>query len=103
MDMDDGIYTLTDENGQEYAFELLATCEYKGGHYYAMIPAKQPGDTEETDEFSEYIILKSVMEGDEESLVTIDDDDEFDEVADYFDDMFTREIDYDSGTGESGN
>ena len=32
----------------------------------------------------------------EEMLVTIDDDDEFDDVADYFDDILTQEIDYDA-------
>ena len=29
-------------------------------------------------------------------LVTVDDDDEFDAVADYFDDLFESEIDYDA-------
>ena len=29
------------------------------------------------------------------TLVTIDDDEEFDDVADYFDDLFSEEIDYD--------
>ena len=34
-------------------------------------------------------------ENGEDSLVTIDDDEEFDDVADLFDDMFSEEIDYD--------
>jgi uncharacterized protein YrzB (UPF0473 family) len=29
------------------------------------------------------------------NLVSVDDDEEFDDVADLFDDMFTEEIDYD--------
>jgi hypothetical protein len=36
------------------------------------------------------------MEDGEEVLVSIDDDDEFDNVADYFDDLFSQEIDYDA-------
>ena len=28
--------------------------------------------------------------------MTIDDDEEFDDVADYFDDLFSEEIDYDA-------
>ncbi len=92
--MEDGIYTLTDENGNELKFELIGACEFKGTQYYAMIPADEADDP--SDEFCEYIILKSVMENGEEMLVTIDDDDEFDDVADYFDDMFTEEIDYDA-------
>ena len=90
--MDDGIYTLTDENGNEIQFELIGACEFKGAQYYAMIPAESDSDN---DEFCEYIILKSVMENGEEMLVTIDDD-EFDDVADYFDDILTQEIDYDA-------
>ena len=41
------------------------------------------------------IILKLAKEGDEEILVTVDDDDELDDIADYFDDLFSSEIDYD--------
>lgn len=93
--MDDGIYTLTDENGQESQFELVGTCEYKGVQYYAMIPVEESGKG--ADEYTEYVILKSVMDDGEEMLVTIDDDEEFDEVADYFDDLLTGEVDYDAG------
>lgn len=91
--MDDGIYTLTDENGNEIQFELVGACEFKGSQYYAMIPVEDDG--KENDEFCEYVILKAVIENGEEMLVTIDDDDEFDDVADYFDDILTQEIDYD--------
>lgn len=92
--MDDGIYTLTDENGNEIQFELVGACEFKGNQYYAMIPVEDKGGDD--DEYCEYVILKAVMENGEEILVTIDDDDEFDDVADYFDDMLTQEIDYDA-------
>ena len=61
--------------------------------YYAMIPVEE---NEKEDEFCEYVILKGVVENGEESLVSIDDDDEFDDVADYFDDLFSEEIDYDA-------
>ena len=43
----------------------------------------------------EYAILKTVMEDGEEILVSVDDDEEFDDIADYFDDLFATEIDYD--------
>ena len=32
----------------------------------------------------------------EEVLVTVDDDEELDNIADYFDDLFSQEIDYDA-------
>jgi uncharacterized protein YrzB (UPF0473 family) len=88
------IYTLQDEEGNEHEFELIATCEKNGTTYYAMIPAAAEED--DNDEICEYVILKAVVENGEENLVTIDDDDEFDDIADYFDDLLTAEIDYDA-------
>ncbi len=88
----DEYYTLTDEDGNELKFELIAKAEFKGTQYYAFVPA----DEEQDNEFCEYTILKSVIEDGEEMLVSIDDDDEFDDVADYFDDLFSEEIDYDA-------
>ena len=86
------VYTLQDENGTEYQFTLIATCQKDGVNYYAMIPADEADDNE----FLEYTILKGVMENGEESLVSIDDDDEFEDVAAYFDNLFSEEIDYDA-------
>ena len=48
------------------------------------------------DDSGEYVILKMVKDEDgEDILETIDDDDEFDRVADIFDDMLFSEEDYD--------
>ena len=92
-------FTLTDEEGNEIEFELVGVTEYKGNTYYAMIPADAADKAKESDDgFCEYVILRAEADEDgETSLVTIDDDDEFDDVADYFDDMFSEEIDYDGG------
>ena len=95
--MGNEFYTLTDEEGNELEFELIGQCEMNGVKYYAMIEA----NGEEDGEFYEYTILKSVMEDGEEVLVSIDDDDEFDDVADYFDDLFSQEIDYDASENDS--
>ena len=91
-------YTLTDENGKESQYELIATCEMNGNTYYALIPVDAP----EEDDVLEYVILKLEKEVDgEEFLVSIDDDDEFDDVADYFDDFLSQEeIDYDAESEE---
>ena len=87
-------YTLTDEEGNETEFELIGTTEFHGKQYYAMIPAGAAEETE--DEFCEYVILRrDTDENGEDMLVTIDDDDEFDDVADIFDDQFSEEVDYD--------
>ncbi len=84
------VYTLTDENGKEEDFELIASCEFEGNTYFALVPVGSDEDPEE-----EYVILKEVREDDEQTLVTIDDDEEFDRVADYFEDTVFGEIDYD--------
>ena len=85
-------YTLTDENGNESEYELIGTCEMNGNKHFALIPA----NTAEDAEYLEYVILKlEKEENGEEFLVSVDDDDEFDDVADYFDDYLAEEIDYD--------
>lgn len=92
---DDEILTLTDEEGNENDFEVIASHEEDGVTYLALYPTKD-NDAEE------YVILKTKIDEDgEEILITIDDDDEFDRVADIFDDMLFDEIDYDAGEDNS--
>lgn len=81
------IFTLTDEEGVEKQFSLLGSCEIDGQEYYALVPLDEGSD--------EYVILKLVHEDGEDMLVTIDDDDEFERVADLFEDELFDEIDYD--------
>ena len=82
---DPEIYTLTDEEGNELHFALLGTLEHEGGVYKALIPVNEDGE----EESSEYVILKCGKEGDEDILETIEDDEEFDRIADIFDDEFS--------------
>jgi uncharacterized protein YrzB (UPF0473 family) len=85
----ENIFTLTDEEGNESEFELLGELNIDDNTYLALIPLD--GDEDE------YVILKvEVDENGDELLVTIDDDDEFDKVADAFEDTFMGEIDLDS-------
>lgn len=86
-------YTLTDEDGNEIEFEVIGSAEINGTEYFAMIPT----DSSNKDGIVEYVLLKKEKdESGEEMFVTIDDDEEFDRVADYFDDMFDSEEDYDA-------
>lgn len=87
-------FTLTDEDGNEIDFEVIAQCEKNGETYFAMIPVEDEKNNSDSD-ICEYIILKLAEENGEEILVTVDDDDELDDIADYFDDLFSQEIDYD--------
>ena len=79
--------TLTDEEGVEREFDIIGSLELDGNEYFALVAVE--GDEDE------YIILKVVEENGEEVLITIDDDDEFDRVADAFDNEMMEEIDLD--------
>ena len=76
----DGILTLTDEDGNTTDFVVIDGVESEGTLYLALVEKDQM-DNEE----SEYIVLKVVNEGeDEEALVTVDDEDEFNTVIKLF-------------------
>ena len=71
--------TLTDENGNELELEHLDTLEYNGNTYFAFIPAEM-----QLEESYELIIMKPEEENGEEILVTLDDEDELDEMFQIF-------------------
>lgn len=88
------IVTLTDEDGVETDFEIIEVQEYEGQTYYALVPCDQNKSDDEPEDF---VILKSAIdENGEEYLVTIEDDDEFDAVAEIFEDIEFEELDYDA-------
>lgn len=91
----DEVITLTDENGVEEKFTILAIVEHNGKTYYALVPENPSKDEEDG-----YVILRVDTEDGEDILVTIDDDDEFDDVADEIDDYLNSEVDYDEGEDE---
>lgn len=94
FDFETEVFTLTDDEGNESQFELIGNLEIDGNTYVALIPVD--GDEEE------YVVLKVIEDPNgEEILITIDDDDEFDKVADAFEDEFMSEIDYDDSSEES--
>ena len=85
----DIVYTLTDEEtGEECDFQLIARATIDDMLYFALVPA-------EDDECEEYVILRVTEDGDDILLESIDDDDEFEKVEEYFNDLLFSEIDYD--------
>ena len=96
---DPEIYTLTDEEGNELNFSLLGTLEHEGNVYKALIPVDENGE----EESEEYVILKCGIDDDgEEIMETIEDDEEFDRIADIFDDEFA-DIFYDDDESDDGD
>lgn len=96
MDLNPDIYTLVDEEGVEQTFELLDIMELDDERYFALIPYyENPDDI--VDDDGDLIILKSQMnENDEELMVSIDDEEEYQRVGNIFleklSDMFEEEI-----------
>ena len=91
MQQEIDVYTLTDEEGNEKQFEMIGEAEIEGVTYYALTEL----DADYNQVSEEYVILRLEKENGEDVLVSIDDDEEFDRVADFFDDQFS-DIDYDA-------
>ena len=84
---DPEIFTLTDDEGNELNFALLGSLEHEDNVNKARVPVDENG--EETSD--EYVILKCVEDEDGETLLeTIEDDEEWENVADIFDDEFAN-------------
>ena len=83
LDYTPDLYTLVDEDDKEQTFEMLDALEVDGQRYFALIPY-YPEATELIEDDGELVILKSELEGEEEILSSIDDDDEFDRIGKMF-------------------
>lgn len=90
QDYNPDIYTLVDEEGVEQAFELLDVMDIDGDTYFALIPYyENPDDMIEDD--GDLIVLKSLMdENDEEMMVSIDDEEEYQRVGNIFLEKLSR-------------
>lgn len=79
------VITLIDENGEEKDFTVIDILELDGSEYAILLPV----DDEDTDEA---IILKFAQDNEgNEILVDIDDDEEWEKVADTWEEMMSRE------------
>ena len=83
------LITVEDESGKKHSFEILDTVELNGGRYVALLPVYDEAEELLNDD-GELVILKVVEEGDEDVLVTIDDDDEFNKVATIFEENLSE-------------
>ncbi|MCL2487075.1 MAG: DUF1292 domain-containing protein [Oscillospiraceae bacterium] len=77
------LVTLVDDEGNQYEFEVIDAIETDDGRYIAILPYHENPE-ESLDEDGELVILKVVDENGEEVLETIEEDDEFDEIAELF-------------------
>lgn len=85
------IIELVDDEGNEHLFELVAELEMEGNLYKVLIPYDENAEEDEETEV-EVIILKSQTdENGEEFLVDIEDDDEWEKVADAWQELMEAE------------
>ena len=80
----DNIIILNDEEGNEVEFEFLDLIEYEGEEYVVLLPV------EEADDAGEVVILKleDTESDDEESYVSVDDEDTLNKVFEIFKENF---------------
>ncbi len=83
MDYTPDLYTLVDEDGEEKTFEMLDVLEVDDERYFALTAYNEDPEAALNDD-GEVIILKSVYEGDEEIMVSIDNEEEYDKIGRMF-------------------
>ena len=77
------LITLSDDEGKEYTFEVLDAIETDESKYLALLP--QYSDPQAMlDDSGELVIVKVVEENGEEFFCEIEDDDEYETIADAF-------------------
>ena len=84
----DNIIILNDENGNEVKFEFLDLIDFENEQYVGLLPIQEEGEVvilklEDTDE-----------ESDEESYVSVEDEDTLMQVFNIFKDKFKDDFDF---------
>lgn len=89
----DNIIILNDENGEETRFEFLDLIELDNEEYVVLLPADDTDDEEP----GEVVILKvedTDEDSDEESYVSVDNEETLNRVFEIFKDKFKNEFDF---------
>ena len=72
-----------DENGNKVSFELLDIVTVEDVEYALLLPASDAKDDEE----GEILVMRVRKEGEEYSFEVIEDDDEFNRIAEYIEEL----------------
>jgi uncharacterized protein YrzB (UPF0473 family) len=84
MAEEDQIIETVDENGNLVKFELFDIVEVDEQEYALLLPVGE-------EEADEVVLMRITKDGEEYLFETIDDDDEFDKVAEYVENMDEEE------------
>ena len=87
------IVVLNDENGEEVEFEFLDLIELDGEEYVVLLPVEEEENPEEA---GEVVILKleDTESEDEESYVSVEDEEVLNKVFEMFKEKFKEEFDF---------
>lgn len=87
----DNIVVLNDEDGNEVEFEFLDLIEYEGEEYVVLLP-----NDEEEEDAGEVLILKleDTESEDEESYVSVEDEEVLNKVFEIFKEKFKDEFNF---------
>ena len=92
--LDDNIVVLNDEEGNEVQFEFLDLIDYEGEEYVILLPVAETEDAEA----DEVVILKTEKvadeNSDEESYVSVEDEDVLNAVFEIFNQKFKDEFNF---------
>lgn len=81
----DNIVETVDEDGNVINFKLFDIIEFENKEYALLLPVESEEDEDEL------VIMKLIKDDEEYSFETIDDDDEFDRVSEYLEELGEEE------------
>ena len=87
------IITLNDENGEEVSFEFLDLIELDDEKYVVLLPLEDDSDDEEVGEVV-ILQLEDTESEDEESYVSVDDEETLNSVFEIFKEKFKDEFNF---------
>ena len=90
------IIILNDENGNEVQFEFLDLIEYESEEYVVLLPVLEEGE----EDYGEVVILKvddTDDDSDEESYISVDDEDTLTALFEIFKEKFKEEFNFTDG------
>jgi len=82
---------LLDDDGNEVEYEMIDAAEVDGQQYVALLPV--PDESEEVLEEDYQVVLLKMPEDDEECLLTIDNEEEFNKVWAVFEERLSEDYD----------
>ena len=85
-DKRDDIIEITDEDGEKFEVELIDMVTVEDVEYAVLAPV-EGCDHEDCDCGGDYVLMRVKRDGEEYSFETIEDDDEFEKVAAYIDEL----------------